>query len=83
MLLIYGPLGVTYELPRLWIAFLPTLTLGFAIASPLLRGRGFHVRAATAMVLIVGAQLVFTALHWTMLDARESETRLISHRFYN
>jgi hypothetical protein len=83
MLLIYGPLGVTYELPRLWIAFLPTLTLGVAIACPLLRGRGFHKRAAVALVLIVGVQVVFTALHWTMLDAREAEFRLISHRFYN
>jgi hypothetical protein len=83
MLLIYGPLGVTYELPRLWIAFLPTLTLGVAVASPLLRGRGFHKRAAVALVLIVGVQLVFTALHWTMLDAREAEYRLITNRFYN
>jgi hypothetical protein len=83
MLLIYGPLGVTYELPRLWIAFLPTLTLGVAIACPLLRGRGFHKRAAVALVLIVGVQLVFTALHWTMLDAREAEYRLITNRFYN
>jgi hypothetical protein len=83
MLLIYGPLGVTYELPRLWIAFLPTLTLGVAVASPLLRGRGFHKRAAVALVLIVGVQLVFTALHWTLLDAREAEYRLITNRFYN
>lgn len=83
MLLIYGPLGVTYELPRLWIAFLPTLTLGVAAASPLLRGRGFHKRAAIAMVLIVGVQVVFTALQWTLIDAREAEFRLISSRFYN
>jgi hypothetical protein len=83
MLLIYGPLGVTYELPRLWIAFLPTLTLGVAIASPLLRGHGCHQRAAMALVLIVGVQLVFTALHWTLLDAREAEYRLISNRLYN
>jgi hypothetical protein len=83
MLLIYGPLGVTYELPRLWIAFLPTLTLGLAVASPLLRGRGFRKRAALAMVLIVGVQLLFTAMHWTLLDAREAEFRLMSNRFYD
>jgi hypothetical protein len=83
MLLIYGPLGVTYELPRLWIAFLPTLTLGLAVASPLLRGRGFHKRVAAALVLIVGVQLLFTAIHWTLLDAREAEFRLMSNRFYD
>jgi hypothetical protein len=83
MVLIYGPFGVTYELPRLWIAFLPTLTLGLAIDCPLLRGRGSHPRAVIGMVLIVAAQLVFTAMHWTMLDAREAEYRLVTNRFYS
>jgi hypothetical protein len=82
MALIYGPLGVTYELPRLWVAFLPPLVLGLAIDLPLLRARGTSSRAAVALALIVGAHVAFTALHWTMFDARESENRLMTGRFY-
>ncbi len=82
MLLIYGPLGVTYELPRLWIAFLPTLALGLAIDLPLFRGRGYHARAVRALVLIAAVQIAFTALHWTLFDARESEYRLLNERYY-
>jgi hypothetical protein len=83
MLVVYGPLGVTYELPRLWIAFLPPLMLGFAMSAPLLRGRGTHARPAQALALIVGVQVGFTALHWTLFDARESEERLMNQRFYH
>jgi hypothetical protein len=83
MLLIYFVVGVTYELPRLWVAFLPTLVLGLAIDSPLLRGRGRHPRVAWALVLIVLVQMSFTAFHWTLFDAREAEYRLVSKRFFN
>jgi hypothetical protein len=82
MALIYGPLGVTYELPRLWVAFLPPLVLGLAIDLPLLRARGTSSRAAVALALIVGVHVAFTALHWTLFDARESENRLMTGRFY-
>lgn len=82
MLLIYGPLGVTYELPRLWVAFLPPLVLGLSIDLPLLRARAASPRAAAALALIVGVQIAFTALHWSMFDARESEHRLMTGRFY-
>ena len=79
----YFVVGVTYELPRLWVAFLPTLVLGLAIDSPLLRGRGRHPRVAWALVLIVLVQMSFTAFHWTLFDAREAEYRLVSKRFFN
>ena len=82
MLLIYFVAGVTYELPRLWVAFWPTLVLGVAIDSPLLRGRGRHPRVARALVLIVLVQTAFTAFHWTLFDAREAEYRLVSKRFF-
>jgi hypothetical protein len=83
MLLIYFAMGVTYELPRLWVAFLPPLTLGLAIDFPLLRGRGEHRRVAAVLTLIVLVQIVFTAFHWTFFDAREAEYRLSSNRFYH
>ena len=84
MAVIYGPLGLTYELPRLWVAFLPLLALGPAIDLPLLRaGYAPHARAVRALVLITALQLVFTTLHWTLFDVRESEFRLSSNRFYN
>jgi hypothetical protein len=72
--------GVTYELPRLWVAFLPTLTLGAMIDLPLLRAR--RGRAAMALVLIVVVQVLTTGLHWTRLDVRESEFRLSERRFF-
>ncbi|MEA2708012.1 MAG: hypothetical protein QOF78_613 [Phycisphaerales bacterium] len=89
MLLIYVVMGVTYELPRLWVAFLPPLMLGLAIDRPLLRagGRGRagseHPRVARALALIVIVHVAFTAMHWTLFDAREAEYRLVTQRYYN
>ena len=85
MLFIYVVTGVTYELPRLWIAFLPPLTLAALAGWPVLRGNGdaSHPRVAKLFAVIVGVQILFTALHWTLLDVRESEYRLASKRFYN
>jgi hypothetical protein len=73
--------GVTYELPRLWVAFLPPLTLGAMIDLPLLRA--IKGKALTALMLLAALQLSATALHWSRLDVRESEYRLISKRFFN
>ena len=72
--------GVSYELPRLWVAFLPPLTLGVMLASPL--ARATHGRAMRALLFILGAQLIITAAHWTQLDVRESEFRLTEGRFF-
>ena len=81
MLLTYA-LGVTYELPRLWVVFLPPLTLGLMIDLPLMKFPATHRQAAQALMLIVAVQIVFTAFHWTMFDVRESEYRLLTKRFY-
>ena len=83
MLLIYFPLGMTYELPRLWVAFLPPLVLGLMSDRPLFHASGASPRAARALVWIVAVHVAFTSLHWTLLDARESEFRLTTDRFYN
>jgi cytochrome b561 len=85
MSFIYVIMGVTYELPRLWVAFLPTLLLGLAIDRPLLRasGPGQHPRVARALAIIVLVHVAFTAMHWTLLDAREAEFRLSTKRFYH
>ena len=48
-----------------------------------LRARGEHRRVSVVLMLVVLTQLAFTAFHWTFLDAREAEYRLISHRFYH
>lgn len=82
MAFIYLVIGLTYELPRLWVVFLPPLALGLAMDAPLLRGRGPHRRAAVALATLVVAQVAFTAFHWTIFDAREAEYRLISKRLY-
>ncbi len=75
-------MGVTYELPRLWVAFLPLLTLGLAMDLGLLKGQGMHRPVAKALVLMVTVQILATAMHWTFLDVREAEYRLLSKRFY-
>ena len=76
MCFIYIVMGVTYELPRLWVAFLPPLALGLMIDRPVLRGPGVHPRIAIALALIVFVHIAFTAMHWTLFDAREAEYRL-------
>jgi hypothetical protein len=81
MLLTYVS-GVTYELPRLWVAFLPALTLGLAMDPPLLKFPVHHRRPVLALILILTVQIVFTACHWTLFDVRESEYRLVTQRLF-
>jgi hypothetical protein len=83
MLLIYVVMGVTYELPRLWVAFLPTLLLGLMMDRPMMTSPGVHPRVARALALIVFVHVAYTAMHWTLFDARESEYRLSTERYYN
>lgn len=75
--------GVSYELPRLWVAFIPPLTLGAMAACPLFRGSWNASRHARwALAAVVGAQVAFTVVHLTLMDARESEMRLLSHQLF-
>jgi hypothetical protein len=76
-------MGVTYELPRLWVAFLPPLTLGLAIDLPMLRSATPSRRVARFLAATVAIHVVATALHWTIFDVREAEYRLITQRLYN
>jgi hypothetical protein len=83
MLFTYFAIGMTYELPRLWVAFLPLLTLGLAIDFPLLRAQENHPRVAQVLMLIVLTQMIYTTFHWTLFDVRETEFRLTSKRYYH
>jgi hypothetical protein len=83
MMLLTYLLGITYELPRLWVAFLPPLTLALSMDLPLLRSPRCHRKVTAAFMLIVTVQIVFTAMHWTIFDVRESEYRLATERFYH
>ena len=68
------------ETPRLWIPFVPLLLLGAA-----LRLRVFRTATAPTRWLLaglVGLQVVFSALHWMLMDMREAETRLLSGEFF-
>ena len=67
--------GVTYELPRLWVAFVPLLTLGAAMEWPALRGRDGR-RVVWLVVLLIVVNCAATAMHVAALDAREAEYRL-------
>jgi hypothetical protein len=67
--------GVTYELPRLWVAFVPLLTLGAMVGRAAFRG-GDGRRVARLAILLMVVNCVTTAMHVAALDARESEFRL-------
>jgi hypothetical protein len=75
-------IGVPYELPRLWVAFLPPLALGAMIDLPMFHAEHSR-RVWRPLAMIVAAQVCVTALHWTMLDVRESEHRLITQRLWS
>ena len=68
-------LGVSWELPRVWIAYLPLLLLATMIDVPLFRNG--NRRALTPILIIATVSMLFTAIHWTLLDVRESEYRAI------
>lgn len=68
-------LGVSWELPRVWIAYLPLLFLATMIDVPLFRSA--NARAVKPILVIVTVSMLFTAIHWTLLDVRESEYRAI------
>jgi hypothetical protein len=74
--------GIPYELPRLWVVFLPPLTLGLMATQPLSRGRT-NRRVMGLMLLVLMVQVTTTVIHWTLLDARESEYRLKTQRLFN
>ena len=68
------------ETPRLWIPFVPLLLLG-----ALLRLEAFHQPASRQRVMLSGlvfVQIVFSALHWVLMDMREAESRLLSGDFF-
>lgn len=69
------------ETPRLWIPFVPLIILGLALRRQMFQvdspgGRSF----CTRLILI---QLVLTIATWTLIDARESEWRLVTGRMWN
>jgi hypothetical protein len=75
-------MGITYELPRLWSAFLPSLTLGLMIDCPLLHGRGVH-GIFKFIYLMAVVQILVTAIHADLLDPREGEYRQLKSHPYS
>jgi hypothetical protein len=41
-----------------------------------------RLRAGKLVLMLLLVQMIFTAIHWTMLDVRESEFRIASGRLY-
>ena len=75
-------IGVPYELPRLWVVFLPALALGAMIDLPMFHAPGAR-RVWRPLAAIVAVQVLFTAIHWTIFDVRESEYRLTTERLWD
>ena len=79
------------ETPRLWIPFVPLLLLGgFVRHAPAastatdsaLRAPEHRRRRALFLAVLVVVQVACAALHWALLDPRETETRLLEQRFF-
>ncbi|MCH7840128.1 MAG: hypothetical protein IID38_07830, partial [Planctomycetes bacterium] len=63
------------ETPRLWIPFLALLPVGLAMGRDLFRrGSDQHRRICLVMIAL---QIGVSVLHWSMMDVRESEFRLL------
>ncbi len=68
------------ETPRLWIPFVPLLLLGAMMELNLPRQPGR--RLALWLAVLVFVQVTTSALQWSLMDMRESETRLAGELFY-
>jgi hypothetical protein len=73
------------ETPRLWIPFVPLLVLGAMLQIGFLRPAGPTPARGLAWLLaaLVGVQVAASALHWSLTDMRETETRLTEQRFFH
>lgn len=69
------------ETPRLWIPFVPLLLLGGMLQFDQLRRPSRPV--SVLLAVLVGLHVVASAAQWTLMDARESELRLITRQFFN
>jgi hypothetical protein len=81
IMLITYVIGVQYELPRLWIAFWPPLVIGLMLCWPVAHARD-STRAARLLATIAAVHVAFTIAHWTLLDAREAEHRLMQKTIF-
>ena len=63
------------ETPRLWIPFTPLLLLGGALQLSAFRQPGR--KAAVLLAVLVFAQFAVSAAQWSLMDARETEMRLL------
>lgn len=69
------------ETPRLWIPFIPLLLLALSLRRSGFRNDGPAERRLH--VLLIALQIAFTAAHWSIMDARESEWRLETGRMWD
>lgn len=65
------------ETPRLWIPFLPLLLLGAGLQLPAFRYP--QRKGAILLAALVFVQVAASAAQWSLMDVRETETRLL-HR---
>jgi len=68
------------ETPRLWMPFLPLLLLGLMLQFP--ESREESATTPRRLAGLVVAVTVFSALHWSLMDVREAEARLLTDRFF-
>lgn len=77
------------EVPRLWTVFVPLLILPLAIMIPHVqdpRRLGSPAPPAqwsrTLLIAILACQTYGTLLHWSLMDVRGTETRLVTGRYF-
>lgn len=64
------------ETPRLWMPFIPLLLIPLAVRRPDFRMDSPERRGTFLMLMAM--QLVVTLLHWSLMDARETEYRIFT-----
>ena len=69
------------ETPRLWMPFIPLLLVGMALRRSAFRGDTPDHRSLCLLLIVL--QFTVTALHFSMMDVRESEWRLDTARMWS
>ncbi|MCH7527079.1 MAG: hypothetical protein IID39_06560 [Planctomycetes bacterium] len=76
------------EVPRLWTVFVPLLILPLALIVPHFRHTrrvGHDASSAWSkglLIAILACQTYGTLLHWSLMDVRGTETRLVTGRYF-
>jgi hypothetical protein len=73
--------GNNNETPRLWIPFIPLLILPLSLRRSTFRTD--NAKSRVVLLLLIGLQIGVTLIHWSVMDVRETEYRLVTGRMWD